>query len=166
MKIDLAELEFGEQLAYDRQIVQRQDELSANLLESFCEFSEIAFGEIEVVELEAEVGWIKIEQCRWAIVPHQDLLVRKVFDLNPDETLVGFLDQFREVFEIESGRTLDRVPENPISNQSRICVFLKVEESSSSLDIRKRIRILTLQNVEPFATDDYKLHVTKEFFVV
>src|ERR1700704_6366722 len=73
-------------------VVEREDELSFDLMQPFLEFNEIGFGEIESVEITVPVGRIEIEQRRGPVVFFQNLFIGKALNLHPSQPFVRLLN--------------------------------------------------------------------------
>ena len=136
------DVEAVEQVAHFRHVVQRQHELAAQTpLSRSASFSKSAVVEVVAVELPSQVRRVEVEERRRTVKSLEDFFVRQAFDLHPFQSLMGFFNELREAFEIES-RRLDHVPVIVgMSHEARKRILEEIEIPRRPLNVRERCRI-------------------------
>ena len=63
VKFDSPNVEVFEKLSYLWIIVQRQNKLALDIVETFCELLEIVVREVEPIQTAVSIRWIDVKQC-------------------------------------------------------------------------------------------------------
>ena len=166
MERNLPKVEVVEQFSHPGYVIQRQHKLTLQVTEPVGQFREIVVREIELVQLEAPIRWVQIEQGRWPIKVIEDFRIRHTLDLNPLESPMCIFNELGKSLQVETGSLHDQAMVMSVPHQSRERVLLEVEETSRALDVGQRLRVFRLKEREPLAAHEDELEIPEEFLVV
>ena len=98
-----------EELPNFRQIIQREDKLSADFPETLLKLDEISLAEVETVELAIPIRWIEVEKSLWSVVPLENFFIGQALNLDLFKTLMNIFKELRKASRIEIWRPSDAV---------------------------------------------------------
>lgn len=149
-----------------RLVIERQKKTAFEILEQSRKLDIIFFSEIKFVMRKAKIRRIDIKESVGPVVARDDLLIRPALKLNPKQPLMSHVQKHRNPMRVVIRAALDTNPEILALDEAAEAVFLKIEETGCTLNLRECPWGLRLKQREPFAARCAKLQIPHELMVV